>query len=944
MQTFFNAMFLTPPYPSSLDVMMFGPVIDEDAGGTVCSTTSTSTATGEDVSFYSTVASMADSYPNIKLVYDIAFDQSSSVYGLSCAEAVAEAFAQYPSVYGIGVEGEYLGGSGNPLPAFCNYVNSLGKQCISYYISQLNLTEPSNGYEIRITPFPMQGGQVDDLQLSSPSYVGLTTGYYANFPFPTPDVPPPNGLSCPIQEGDVAPADSNPVDYPNQGYNQCVVSTILSAAVNFQPASERQFVELCVGFSGSAAHGQPDQPFTGVSGLTTYQLWDNPTLRNWIWTDPDYAPNFVLSTDAAPPTSTTTTASTTSSSTSSATSTSTASTTTTSSTASISPPYPYIYRQSSLGFVLGTNVSVTSLNVNQTTQVVTFTAPPVSFEFFSPTAYTVLRILDDGTDVTADAIVQTNSTGTLYLENGSSSWEIDYSQSGTTTTSTSSSTTSTTLANSSSTVTSSSSTSTSQTSSASSIQTSWETTYLTTTTLASSQGYALSVVGGCPSTGSGVYAAGSVAVVQIMGVCDRNGNSGLRVTSWSLDGGANTTVLTNGTYALSELMNAPHTITFYTVNQYHLSLDYGAQNTLLSLTPPTIPGDNYWYDSGTVVTFVGAAQLPGYTVEGWELDSGAPSLILGAPDLTASFVMNGPHTLVILLAPATNSCPTNSCTTASTFLVTVQANVSTSGGVWVDGEYYTKPVTFVWQAASTHNVTAALGSRQASVRTLFVGWSGLSDSQSRALTITVNASGNLTADYSRQYLVTLAFTDAVGEPLTPQAVTLKGPTGTQELGTNLSVWVEPGASYSIASATWMDWNAVMSNYSSFKVTQPTTLTLPLSVYPQTIKATDVYNLPLSGATVNVTALNGFRISVTTDAQGLASFRVPVGLFNATVSYLGVSNRVVAQSEGSHSYTVSFLLSYPLLATIAAASALVGIFALFRLRKLKASGIYVFSDP
>jgi hypothetical protein len=142
----------------------------------------------------------------------------------------------------------------------------------------------------------------------------------------------------------------------------------------------------------------------------------------------------------------------------------------------------------------------------------------------------------------------------------------------------------------------------------------------------------------------------------------------------------------------------------------------------------------------------------------------------------------------------------------------------------------------------------------------------------------------------------------------------------------------------------MNWNVVMNNESTFSVGQPVTLSFRTNVFPQTIKVTDVYNLPLQGATVNVTALNGARLFAVTDAQGIAQFRVPVGLFSATVQYLGVSNQIAAESEGSHSLTVSFLLSYPFLATVAAVSAITGLFSLYKLLKKRPEvGTQLFPD-
>jgi hypothetical protein len=382
----------------------------------------------------------------------------------------------------------------------------------------------------------------------------------------------------------------------------------------------------------------------------------------------------------------------------------------------------------------------------------------------------------------------------------------------------------------------------------------------------------------------------------------------------------------------------------YTVAQYSLTLDYGAQISMLSVTPPKISGDDYWYDSGTIVTFIGKVDLQGYMVAGWALDGANPILVSGVPSYTSTFVMEGPTVMHVLLTPKSVSCESSGCSNNPTVDVTVQTNSKVSMGVWVDGAYYPKSVTFAWQIGSVHNVTAAIGARHSSARSFFTGWSGEYTTRSPTLLMTANETGYLTANYTEQYLVTLAFTDTIGEPLTPQSVTLSGPTGVQKLGANQTAWVEPDASYAITSVIWMDWNVVMSNDSRFSVSQPTALSFSTDVFPQTVKVTDVYNLPLQGADVNITTLNGVGLSIVTNAQGIAQFRVPVGLFSATIQYLGVSNQITAGTEGSHSYTVSFLLSYPLIATIGAVSVISALSVFFRLRRKKpASGPQFFSD-
>ena len=123
--------------------------------------------------------------------------------------------------------------------------------------------------------------------------------------------------------------------------------------------------------------------------------------------------------------------------------------------------------------------------------------------------------------------------------------------------------------------------------------------------------YTLTVVGGNGRTstlsrrrpGTTTGTPGTALTVSSNGVYDRVAGTGLRVASWNLDGGSNTNVGTTGTVTTSSItMSAAHAVTFNSVTQYQLTLDAGATNALASVTPPTVSGDNYWYDSGTPVT------------------------------------------------------------------------------------------------------------------------------------------------------------------------------------------------------------------------------------------------------------------------------------------------------------------------------------------------------
>ena len=277
---FFKTMFLTPPYPSSLEVISTSILLDED---TSLAPGQSGSYTASSLAFWGNLASLADAYPNIRLIFEIAFNSGSNVYGISAFKLMADSLANYSSVYGIGVDGEHSNLTSASLQSACASVLAVGKQCVNYYISQLNVVEPAGGYEVRLTNFPEQGGQVGELQLGGPTTVGLASGYYDHFPFPS-------NFTCPIGP-DVVPPPDSPLTQEPQGWNQCVVSTELNATVSFSPTVERQFLELAVGFS--------DTQFTGVSGQNTNQLWDSPVLRNWIWTSPVYQLDFLVSTEAS---------------------------------------------------------------------------------------------------------------------------------------------------------------------------------------------------------------------------------------------------------------------------------------------------------------------------------------------------------------------------------------------------------------------------------------------------------------------------------------------------------------------------------------------------------------------------------------------------------------------------------------------------------------------
>ncbi|MDQ1279167.1 MAG: hypothetical protein QG670_427 [Thermoproteota archaeon] len=99
------------------------------------------------------------------------------------------------------------------------------------------------------------------------------------------------------------------------------------------------------------------------------------------------------------------------------------------------------------------------------------------------------------------------------------------------------------------------------------------------------------------------YNAGMSTTVSSNGVWSRSGGSGQRVASWNLDGMNNIAFSSTGVVTTLPIsMTTHHTVDFNALTQYQVNLDSRATAALSSITPPTIPFDYYWYDSGVSVS------------------------------------------------------------------------------------------------------------------------------------------------------------------------------------------------------------------------------------------------------------------------------------------------------------------------------------------------------
>ncbi len=199
---------------------------------------------------------------------------------------------------------------------------------------------------------------------------------------------------------------------------------------------------------------------------------------------------------------------------------------------------------------------------------------------------------------------------------------------------------------------------------------------------------------------------------------------------------------------------------------------------------------------------------------------------------------------------------------------------------------------------------------------------------------TVTSAGNVSVGYHHQYLVSFKVTDASGsKTLAPTSFELQS---SSQPNATLSVqgetaWLDAGSASVVTQVVWEGVNVTPSPPGNIvTVESPGVVTIPARVYDATLKVTDWLRFPVSGATANIQLVNGTSLRETTGSDGeVTLMSVPLGRFNATISYLGLSQRVDAQvSLGNGQVPVTLFSSLPDLGGIVALVAVVSVASAF----------------
>jgi hypothetical protein len=320
--TFFKAMFLTPPYPSTIQFLMNNGIFEVNDPN--------------NQAFLLANMQMAQRYPAIHLGLTLAFNISASSEWNSL-QSFLNTLSSSPyrsSLSFIGFSQEQMPIiSGGPSAAQTDaayarmngMVTSAGFQFVSYYPQGWGGTSGNDMNYLWMVHSndPMGDDQATLSQgAGQVNIVGQTVGLDGIQPFPSPGcsswiygVAEPAWSLQPFAEGFIPalPPVLNMAPCHNPQTSAGFPATIdqVLSLEGSQPVANRQYLMMIAGNSGDTFGAGISSAnltsFAGVSGISTHFLWDNPQFRaevdNWMKSHP----GAFLAGNGTPTTTTTTT-------------------------------------------------------------------------------------------------------------------------------------------------------------------------------------------------------------------------------------------------------------------------------------------------------------------------------------------------------------------------------------------------------------------------------------------------------------------------------------------------------------------------------------------------------------------------------------------------------------------------------------------------------------
>ena len=435
------------------------------------------------------------------------------------------------------------------------------------------------------------------------------------------------------------------------------------------------------------------------------------------------------------------------------------------------------------------------------------------------------------------------------------------------------------------------------------------------------------------------YDSGTSVTVSLDGVWGRGATTGDRLVSYSVNQGAPTAVLSPSPVQVLSVsaISGPESITTKSQAQFRVT----SPVPWVSITNATLPGDvQGWFDAGTRVTVVfghawnQTSTASRESVTSYTVNSGGKTSVVrtGNGTFTINLVMTQGQVI------AMNSVTQYLLTYVGPPQVSVTPPSQTKDSYFDSGSKVTITVARVWNgsgpdARESLESYSVDGAPPTSVP--------YSNSSATFTTASVTFSGPRTLDFIAvaQYLVSFQFLDGPGSnPIVPSAVQVGVGNSTVDLQ-GPTLWLANGTSFTVVNVTWEGASVGPEPPPSYRMeAAPFNVTLETQVYQASLKVVDLFGLPVSGAHVSMTLVNGTTLTGMTKGDGVFSAgMIPVGTYTAKVSSMGTSAQIIGSANSVHAAAVGTVaLSLVTLIFVIAAAAGGGSAGVLLLRKRKRS--------
>ena len=188
---------------------------------------------------------------------------------------------------------------------------------------------------------------------------------------------------------------------------------------------------------------------------------------------------------------------------------------------------------------------------------------------------------------------------------------------------------------------------------------------------------------------------------------------------------------------------------------------------------------------------------------------------------------------------------------------------------------------------------------------------------------------------STQYYIRFVVANASGlEALIPTQVEIR--TGNQsEAVVGLGIWLDNGSTFTVPMVTYEGVDVAPAPGAQYVVTAPGNITLNALVYDAALRATDFLGLPVGGAQVEMTLVNGTVLTGTTNAKGVFMVSdIPLGNFTGKITSFGLATQVAGDASKGAIVQATVLLSTVVVALVVALAAAIVVSAYATRRRSK----------